>query len=379
MKATTLLAVLALSACSSDLGDDDANNGGTGGSGIVIGSGGSGNSGSGTANGQGGSNLGTCGPVQFDGCVGESFEGEHIPLDIYIMFDQSGSMLNDVGGMTRLQAIQRAAEQFLRDPESRGIGVGIGYFGFLPIGNTSCDMNTYGAPDVEISLDHEPVIASLNARMPTGETPTAAALRGACSYARAAHQKRPDRALAILLMTDGKPEAPVSCNTGGCCPSLSDATAAAAECASGPERLPTYVLGVGPELSNLNEIARAGGTKAAYLVGDKDVTANVLTALNAIRGDAQIPCQLEIPPSRDGRALDYGQVNVVYATSGCNFQPAFYVASEDKCDTTGGWYYDNPSAPTSVKLCQATCAAVAAPGAALRFSVGCESLPPPVR
>ena len=71
MKATTLLAVLALSACSSDLGDDDANNGGTGGSGIVIGSGGSGNSGSGTANGQGGSNLGTCGPVQFDGCVGE--------------------------------------------------------------------------------------------------------------------------------------------------------------------------------------------------------------------------------------------------------------------------------------------------------------------
>ena len=376
-KARILLAALMLSACSSHLDDDDAGQGGSGGGGIIVGANSGG--GTGTPNGAGGTNLGNCGAVTFDGCVGESFEGESIPLDIYIMFDQSGSMLNDVGGMTRLQAIQRAAAEFLRDPASRGIGVGIGYFGFLPIGKTSCDETTYDAPEVEISLDHEQVIASLNSRMPTGETPTAAALRGACTYAKAARQQHPERALSILLMTDGKPEAPVSCSTGGCCPSLVDATDAAAECAAGPQGLPTYVLGVGPELQNLNQIAAAGMTKSAYLVGDKDVTANVLNALNSIRGDAAIPCQLEIPPSTNGQPLDYGQVNVVYSTSGCNFQPAFYVGSEAKCDVSGGWFYDNPDAPTSVKLCQATCAEVTRPGAALRFSVGCQSLPPPPR
>jgi hypothetical protein len=374
-----LLPLLVLGACS---GDPDAGAGGgngTGGTGIVVGVGGSGNSSNAPQNGSGGSNLGSCGKVAFDGCVGESYEGEHIPLDIYIMFDQSGSMLNDVGGMTRLQAIQRAAEQFLRDPASNGIGVGIGYFGFLPIGNTSCDVATYDKPDVAISLDHESVIASLNSRMPTGETPTAAALRGACTYAKAAHKMNPSRALSILLMTDGKPEAPVSCGTGGCCPTLSDATQAAAECAAGSQGIPTYVLGVGPELQNLNDIAKAGATKSAYLVGDKDVTVNVLTALNAIRGAAVIPCDLEIPPANNGGALDYGQVNVVYSTSGCNFQPAFYVASEAKCDATGGWYYDDPNAPKRVKLCPSTCDEISRPGAALRFSVGCQSLPPPVR
>lgn len=33
-------------------------------------------------------------------CAAQAYEGEAIPLDIYIMFDQSGSMLNDVGGLT---------------------------------------------------------------------------------------------------------------------------------------------------------------------------------------------------------------------------------------------------------------------------------------
>src|SRR4051812_24127579 len=49
------------------------------------------------------SGLGECGAASFDGCVGNDFEGESVPLDIYVMFDTSGSMLNDVGGLTRLK------------------------------------------------------------------------------------------------------------------------------------------------------------------------------------------------------------------------------------------------------------------------------------
>lgn len=382
-----VLAALAVAAggagCSDDTGAVARGQGSAGSAGngnvIVVTTGGSGGNvqpgpSGGTAN-----NLGSCENFSFDGCVGEGFEGESVPLDIYVMFDTSGSMLNDVGGITRLQAIQQAASEFLRDPASRGIGVGIGYFGFQPLGSTSCDMQTYAEPAVPVSSDHEAVIASLEAQAPVGETPTAAALRGACGYARAEKAAHPDRALVILLMTDGKPEAPVSCSSGACCPTLEDAVAAATECASGAQGLPTYVLGVGPELSNLDQIAAAGKTRSAYLVGNQDVTASVLQALNSIRGDATVPCQLTIPPSRDGSTLNYSQVNLVYATSGCDFVPAYYVESRESCDADGGWFYDDPSAPKTVELCPTTCDDVSIPGASLRFSVGCQSVPKPPR
>ncbi|HEV8551108.1 MAG TPA: VWA domain-containing protein [Polyangiaceae bacterium] len=382
---SAFLAFAAGPACSSDSHDRGAGNaGGHGGSSasgnhtpIAVGTSG-GTTGQGST-GNAPSGLGTCDALSFDGCTGEGFEGESVPLDIYILFDTSGSMLNDVGGMTRLQAIQRAAAEFLRDSASRGIGVGIGYFGFQPIGSTSCDEQAYATPAVGISTDHEAVIASLEAQVATGETPTAPALRAACDYGRAEKLQNPGRALVILLMTDGKPEAPVSCGVNGCCPTLDDAVAAAADCASGTRGLPTYVLGVGPELDNLDQIAAAGKTRAAYLVGNDDVTAKVLQALNSIRGDATVPCQLAIPPASDGRALNYSQVNLVYSTSGCDFVAAYYVDSPASCDDTGGWYYDDPNAPATVELCPATCADVSIPGAALRFSVGCATLPKPVR
>ena len=373
----------ALSGCSSDAEGDRAlprarGTGSAGGTSIVVdvSSQGSGtpNSGDGSSSG-----VGQCGAASFNGCVGNDFEGESVPLDIYVMFDTSGSMLNDVGGVTRLQAIQAAATAFLRDPASRGIGVGIGYFGTQPIGSTSCDPAVYAQPDVPVSTDHEAVIASLAARMPTGETPTAAALRGACSYARDEKTAHPERALVILLMTDGKPEAPVSCAAGGCCPTLDDAVKATADCASGSRGIVTYVLGVGPELDNLDQIAAAGKTRSAYLVGDQDVTANVLAALNSIRGDAVIPCELSIPKPTDGGTLDYSRVNLVYSTSGCDFAPAYYVDSAASCDTAGGWYYDDPNAPRAVELCPATCDDVSIPGARLQFSVGCATLPKPPR
>jgi hypothetical protein len=377
------VATAALPGCSSDADGDRAlprphAAGSAGAANVIVDVNGDGSSTPGPGDGSG-AGLGECGAASFDGCVGNDFEGESVPLDIYVMFDTSGSMLNDVGGMTRLKAVQDAATAFLRDPASRGIGVGIGYFGTQPIGSTSCEPSAYAQPDVAVSTDHEAVIASLAARMPTGETPTGAALRAACSYARDEKAAHPERALVILLMTDGKPEAPVSCAAGTCCPTLDDAVQATADCAAGSRGIATYVLGVGPELDNLNQIAAAGKTHSAYLVGDQNVTANVLSALNAIRGDAAIPCELSIPRPSDGSALDYSRVNLVYSTSGCDFQAAYYVDSAASCDTAGGWYYDDPNAPRAVELCPATCDDVSIPGASLRFSVGCATLPKPVR
>ena len=318
--------------CSSSRGNVFANSdgaGGAGGAGLIGGSTGGtgpGNGGSSGANNAGGGAASTGGPsscpitVGNTGCVGEVYVGETIPLDIYIMFDQSGSMLNDVGGMTRLEAVRRATDQFLVDPQSSGIGVGIGYFGYQPIGMTSCDPAKYQAAAVGVGAlpgNAQPIIDSLAGIQPTGETPTGAAIRGACTYATSWKQSNPGHAVVILLVTDGKPEAPLSSKAGLCSPTLEDAVQAATACVQSDAAIRTYVLGVGPLLGNLAQIAQAGGTKQAYLVESGDVTAQVLDALNRIRGDASIPCEFKVPKPPEGETLDLGQVNLIFTDTAC--------------------------------------------------------------
>jgi hypothetical protein len=378
------LALLILPACS----DSGANNHGEGTGGYTfVGNGGTGLGSSDTTVRR--DSAGNC-IIDSDGsgCTGEAFEGESIPLDIYIMFDQSGSMCTCVDpgpsqlcpdpkcAATRLDAVREAARLFMADPASAGIGVGISYFGKQPIGQASCNVADYDDAVVPIGLlpDHASAVnASLQAIQPTGETPTGPAIRGACKVAQAHKTQNSSHEVVILLLTDGKPEAPVSCpQTGTCCPTLSDAVDAASDCHLGSPSIKTYVLGVGPLLGNLAEIADAGGTKEAYLVEGGDVTGEVLSALNAIRGDA-IPCQFQIPAPPTGEDIDYGLVNITYASPNC--EPTYYynVANVTGCGTTGGWYYDNATNPEQILLCPTSCDQVAVPGGRLVYTLGCTT------
>jgi hypothetical protein len=326
------------------------------------------------------------------GCVGQAYEGESIPLDIYIMFDQSGSMCNcvdptfDMIGRpcpdkecksTRLDAVRDAAGLFMKDPESQGIGVGLGYFGKQTIGKASCDEADYVKPAVPIGVlpaQADVVMASLNSIQPTGETPSGAAIRGACSYAQGWKSKNPGHETVILLLTDGRPEAPVTCQggAGACCPTIDDAVEAAATCRDGKPGVKTYVLGVGPMLANLKQIAVAGGTEQAYLVEGGDVANQVLEALRTIRGDA-IPCTMGLPTPPGGQVLAYDKVNITYASPSCEPTYYSYVDTVDACADAGGWYYDDPNAPQNIKLCPTSCDQVSAPGGKLVFTVGCET------
>lgn len=326
------------------------------------------------------------------GCVGQAYEGEYIPLDIYIMFDQSGSMCNCVDPVfdmigrpcpdaecnsTRMDAVREAASLFMEDPESRGIGVGLGYFGKQTIGMASCDEADYVEVAVEIGLlpEHaEQMMSSLDGIEPTGETPTGAAIRGACQYTQGWKQDNPGHETVILLLTDGRPEAPVTCRDGAgpCCPTIDDAVEAATTCLEGDPGIKTYVLGVGPMLDNLDNIAAAGGTERAYLVEGGDVANQVLEALRIIRGDA-IPCTMGLPQPPSGQDLAYDEVNITYASSECEATYYSYVETVDACADEGGWYYDDPTAPQKIQLCPTSCDQVSAPGGKLVFTVGCET------
>ena len=99
----------------------------------------------------------------------------------------------------------------------------------------------------------------------------------------------------ILLLTDGIPEAPVSCSCDPgyvpglacrsirtCCPTIPDAVTAATTCLEGDPGISTYVLGVGPALDNLAGHRRRPAAPAeAYLVEGGDVANEVLDALRS--------------------------------------------------------------------------------------------------
>lgn len=352
-------------ACSSSTETGNGLNDGTGGNGPAVANG------SGATNGIIFGGTGASGPVSTGNasCATTSIATEAAPLDIYVMFDQSCSMscpadeagpgLCCIGGPNpRIDQVRSAMNDFLNDSASAGIGVGIGYFGFMPIGMASCSPQDYATPSVAIAPlpgNAQAVEQSLERAQPTGETPTGAAIRGACTYATSWKQKNPGRQVVVLLVTDGVPEAP---ETRSCKPTLPDAEAAARDCAS-QNQIPTYVLGVGANLQNLAGLAQAGGTNNAYLVGTTDVSTKVLDALNQIRDGAHVPCKFTVPPAPSGQTLDPTLVNVAYQDTSGTSHLVLSAGTSSNC-SMGGWYFDNPQAPTSLSLCPSTCNTVTA-------------------
>ncbi len=370
--------------------------GGTGAAGDGGSSGHAGAAGSGGAIGSGGSidrdgsidgDASSCTPtVDGSSCRPTPYPTGNDPLDIYIMFDQTGSTCacvdpedaedvcpSDTCAKTRLDALREAATAFLGDPMSSGIGVGIGYFGNLPIGQASCEATDYDDPAVGIAAlpgNVSAIVQSMKGVRPTGETPTGPAIRGACSYTRRWKTAHPDHEVVILLLTDGKPEAEVSCRATGCCPTLADALAAANECVTGTPAVRTYVLGVGPLLSDLEQLAAAGGTQRAYLVESSNVVQQVLEALRKIRGTAS-RCDLLLPKTAGGQVVDPKTLNLHYEISPCDHRLVPRVGSVAECAGAAGWFYDDPVQPTRVQLCPASCDQLSNPQIRLTFSGGC--------
>src|SRR6185369_9831844 len=72
-------------------------------------------------------------------CAGSVVEAHLIPLDLFIMLDQSTSMSSPVGTgtETRWSSVTKAIGSFVKQPEANGIGVGINYFG-VSLGKRTC-------------------------------------------------------------------------------------------------------------------------------------------------------------------------------------------------------------------------------------------------
>jgi Mg-chelatase subunit ChlD len=417
----------------------------------------------GTAGGDGSS--GGNGPIM-DACAAHVTSAQPIPLDIYIMLDTSGSMLDKTAAKTtKWAAVKAALESFLQDKSSAGLGVGLQFFPLtnpklpascssnadcgdsapcflkvcdnnsapcdkdadcadlfgdgtcIPLGqcstdpnqncaplgkrcgrtgtgqcvaltssvcvNTeSCDAAVYATPASPIaSLPNAAagLIAAIDAKMPDGGTPTAAALSGALQQASAWAKAHPDHRVVAVLATDGLPTS--------CMPKDIDGVAALAKAGvAATPSISTFVIGVFGKADvvdgapdNLNKIALAGGTNSAFIVDtQKDVTAQFVSALDTIRG-SHLGCEFQIPQPGAGQTLEYAQVNVTYTNAGKSSY-VYYVGSASACDaTSGGWYYDVPpdppesGTPTKIIACPTTCSTfqAATDQASVGIALGC--------
>ncbi|HWZ87862.1 MAG TPA: hypothetical protein VNW92_03405, partial [Polyangiaceae bacterium] len=254
---------------------------------------------------------------------------------------------------------------------------------------TSCDITAYATPAQAIAAlpaAATALVASIDKKMPDGNTPTAPALSGAIQEASAWAKAHPDHRVVTVLATDGLPTECFAANVTDEATAVSQVGGIAAMGLAATPSISTFVIGVfGPDdvaqmaPGNLDTIAMAGGTMSAFIVDtSKDVTTQFLAALDAIRG-GKLECAFQIPQPGAGQTLDYHKVNVsVKTASGTN--GLFYVTKAELCDpTTGGWYYDaDPDmggTPTQIIACPSSCTAFQGVNdASVDIALGCQTV-----
>jgi hypothetical protein len=342
-------------------------------------------------------------------CASDMITAQQIPLDMYVMLDQSSSMSDD----NKWMSVTTALNTFVTQSGVDGISMGLGYFAVQTppptcatvtcgsdadcgsaacgpcfslggsgtcigaatavLGGTdSCTVADYETPAVEIAPlpgVANAISMSMSMHSPTTGTPTVQALTGALDHATTWANAHAGDAVVVVLATDGEPD-------DSCTPE--DVPSVEAVATTGRMATPsirTFVIGVGDDLSDLDGIAAAGGTGSAFVVDTGgNVLQQFLDAMNTIRHSV-LGCTYEIPLPSSGTP-DYQEVNVIYTPGNGSPQTIPNVADAAACPATGNaWYYDNPANPTQIILCTATCSVVEADTAgSVAIQLGCQTV-----
>lgn len=285
-----------------------------------------------------------------EACNADSYQAEPRQLDIYMVVDDSGSMVPWWPGT--LDAIN----MFFDAPSSAGIGVGVQFFG------SNCDANYYATPRVPIAPlpgNADPLRLAFPP-LPIEGTATVPAAEGAMQHARQWAMDHPDSKPVVLLITDGLPD--------DCGSTVQGVVQALADGLGGTPSIQTFVVGIGVQLDALNMFAQAGGTGQAILVSP-GAADELLQALSEIR-QAALPCDYKIPDGAQGDIAN-DTINLRYTAPGGQQETIGYVPEVALCDPqVGGWFYDDPSAPTRVVACPGTCDALSG-GGEVQVVLGC--------
>jgi uncharacterized protein with von Willebrand factor type A (vWA) domain len=144
-------------------------------------------------------------------------------------------------------------------------------------------------------------------------TPTAAAIKAATTYfgtLKDSHQK------FILLATDGEP------NCGGnpanvATDDINGATSAAAAAYAAGYKV--YVIGIGPNLTNLTQLAKNGGTTDFYKVSSPQDLTNALSSISKLVGSCSYNSDQPPPDDKNVAVYVNGRKVEQDATNGWTF------------------------------------------------------------
>lgn len=300
-----------------------------------------------------------------EACAQTGGKAEPVELDLVILLDRSGSMYGQ-----NWNGATAAIKQFVEDPASTGINVGILYFPVdTPPDGLVCNYQHYDDLSVPIGAlpaNAPALVQSINGESPNGgSTPMYGALEGALFNATAYKDAHPNHKVILVFASDGDPNS---------CPGNQNdipSIAGLAKAALDYNGVETYVVAInGASVLNLDQIAAAGGTTKSY-----DVTANVTQfaqKMMEIRSKA-LACEYIVPEPSGNEPLELDKATVKH-TNGAGVEKEIIQAkSAADCGIGPGWYYDDPKKPQKIILCPASCQIVQAdPDGKLDIFFGCK-------
>jgi Mg-chelatase subunit ChlD len=304
------------------------------------------------------------------------------PVNMFVMFDRSGSMEDD----NKWIDASAALTAFFQDPGAAGMRVALRFF---PHDSPAAGCTKDGCDPVACSQPLVPIGTLAAERAPTdahedalvravansapggngngGGTPIHAALDGALRWATSYQAMHTDETTVVVFVTDGEPN--------GCNENFSDIAALAAN-ALMSTGVTTYAIGLkGSSTVQMDQLAQAGGTmKGIFIAAGASAEQELITALNAIRGRT-VSCDFPMPtPADPTMMIDPSKVNVTF-TPGTGKAGTFaQVTDANACGTNKSWYYDMPQSPTRIYLCPAACDLVRnEPNSMLEILLGCKT------
>jgi von Willebrand factor type A domain-containing protein len=305
-------------------------------------------------------------------------------VNMFVMFDRSSSMTQRASQAgTRWQVTSAALNAFFASPSAAGLQLALRFFPHdkpaAGCNQDGCDLNACAAPLVGLGPltaaaapadTQEAALINATAMSAPGMsgqgTPIFAALGGALQWATAQHKQTPDQNSVVVLVTDGQ--------ANGCDTDMGHISALAAT-ALANDGIRTYAIGLtGSQEADMDQIALAGGTTKGIFVSDgANTQQELLDALGAIRGQV-LDCDFAMPVAKPGLVVDKALINVNYTPSGGTPSTLPQVADAAACAASGGWYYDDPSAPTRITLCKSSCDQVTGDTqASLDILLGCAT------
>lgn len=338
-----------------------------------------------------------------DACVDETAAAKPVPLDIYFMLDASTSMSIPAGSgaqgdcnvappfspsvNSRWCNAVNAVAGYVSDSSVAGNRAAIGYFKHYTSHN--CNGSGYDTPMVALGTlsggytGHAKVIVEqayggLNWAYPFSNTPTGGALNGLVKFTAA--NKTPGRVIIGILITDGAPNE---------CESSDSGLRNIAQTHFNNTGIHTFMVGIeGSAFQRLEAWASYTGaikhddTNDAcgncnncechhYNVG-KGNPAVFIEALKKIQKSV-LSCTFQVPEPSQG-VLDPDLVRVDYFPNG-QPPPIELPRVNSAGDCSGpGWYYDNPTNPTTVNLCPDSCSTIQADShAEIKIRIACQA------